>query len=389
MVHVLLVVSRDVPGLFTRLTKEFAGVEGIRVVTDRRADQRRRETDPSGAERRRRDRRQPGADSRLVADGWTLADAVTDTDQPAPTVALLSHTDPRKVAELLDAIQTLSRELDLTRLLQVIMDKASRLLNADRSSLFVVDEDRAELWSKIAQGLEVREIRVPIGQGIAGRVAVAGERVNIPDAYADARFNQEVDRSTGYRTRSILCAPVRDRSGRIVAVLQLLNRLDGAPFDADDERLLEAFVGQVAIALRNAQQMELIEERRRTSELLLDVMKSFSPSWRSTRCCSRSWSGPRPCCRPTAPRCSWSTARRARSGPRSPRAATWSRSGCPSVAASPARWRPPVRPSTSPTPMPMRASTRRSTAGPATAPAPSCARRSATVRARWWAWPRC
>jgi len=274
MVHVLLVVSRAAPGLFTRLAKEFAGVEGIKVVTDRRVGQRRRGTERGGAERRRRDRRQQLADSRLAADGWTLADAVTDTDQPA--VALLSPTDPGKVAELLDAIQTLSRELDLTRLLQIIMDKASRLLNADRSSLFVVDEERAELWSKIAQGLEVREIRVPIGQGIAGRVAAAGERVNIADAYADARFNQEIDRSTGYRTRSILCAPVRDRSGRIVAVLQLLNRLDGAPFDAADERLLDAFVGQVAIALRNAQQIELIEERRRTSELLLDVMKSFS-----------------------------------------------------------------------------------------------------------------
>ncbi len=277
MAHVLLVVSRDAPGLLARLTKEFAGVEGIKVVSDRRLTQRRRQTGRGGAERRRSDRRQqPASDARLAADGWTLADAVTDTDGPARTVALLAHTDPRKVAELLDAIQTLSRELDLTRLLQIIMDKASRLLNADRSSLFVVDEEHAELWSKIAQGLEVREIRVPIGQGIAGRVAETGERVNLPDAYADARFNQEVDRRTGYRTRAILCAPVRDLSGRIVAVLQLLNRLDGGPFDGDDERLLDAFVGQVAIALRNAQQMELIEARRKTSELLLDVMKSFS-----------------------------------------------------------------------------------------------------------------
>jgi adenylate cyclase len=145
------------------------------------------------------------------------------------------------------------------------MDKASRLLNADRSSLFVVDEERGELWSRIAQGLEVREIRVPIGQGIVGSVAATGERVNLPDAYADRRFNQAIDRRTGYRTRAILCAPVRDPAGRIVAVLQLLNRLDGGPFDADDERLLDAFVGQVAIALRNARQMALIEDRRRTS----------------------------------------------------------------------------------------------------------------------------
>jgi adenylate cyclase len=117
---------------------------------------------------------------------------------------------------------------------------------------------------------------VPIGQGIAGRVAATGETINIPDAYADARFNQEVDRRTGYRTRSILCAPVIDVGGRVVAVLQLLNRLDEEPFDEDDERLLGSFLGQIAIALRNAQQMEQIEERRKTSELLLDVMKSFS-----------------------------------------------------------------------------------------------------------------
>ena len=114
MVHVLLVVSRDAPELFGRLAREFAGVEGIKVVTDRR-----RGSERGGAERRRGDRRQQPAttDRRLVVDGWTLADAVTDTDQPAPAVTPLSHTDPRKVAELLDAIQTLSRELDITRLL--------------------------------------------------------------------------------------------------------------------------------------------------------------------------------------------------------------------------------------------------------------------------------
>ena len=239
--------------------------------------ERRRQGDDSGAERRRRYRRErPWADTRLRQHGWTLSDAVTEGRRGAPAAAVLSATDPRKVSELLEAIQTLSRELNLTRLLQVIMDKASRLMNADRSSLFVVDEERGELWSKIAQGLEVREIRVPIGQGIAGQVAATAETVNIADAYADERFNQEVDRRTGYRTRSILCAPVVDVGGRVVAVLQILNRLDGEPFDEDDERLLGSFVGQIAIALRNAQQMEQIEARRQTSELLLDVMKSFS-----------------------------------------------------------------------------------------------------------------
>jgi len=277
LAQVLLVVSREAPNLLERFAKEFQTVEAVTVLRDRRVGERRRREDANGAERRRSDRRQQTwADTRLRSEGWALSDALTEESHPAPVIVALPAADPRKVNELLDAIQMLSRELDLTRLLQIIMDKASRLMNAHRSSLFVVDEERQELWSKIAQGLEVREIRVPIGQGIAGSVAATGETVNIPEAYEDPRFNQEVDRRTGYRTRSILCAPVRDSAGRIVAVLQVLNRLDGEPFDAYDERLLDAFVGQIAIALRNAQQMEQIEARRKTSELLLDVMKSFS-----------------------------------------------------------------------------------------------------------------
>src|SRR2546421_4909871 len=278
MAQVLLVVSREDPSLLERFVKEFEAVEAVTVIADRRQGERRRGSLGDGAERRRSDRRQRAwADSRLRHEGWALSDALSPADHPTPPMAAaLPAGDPRKVTELLEAIQMLSRELDLTRLLQLIMDKASRLLNADRASLFVVDEERHELWSKIAQGLETREIRVPIGQGIAGGVAAGGKRVNIADAYADTRFNPEVDRRTGYRTRSILCAPVRDAGGRVVAVLQLLNRLDGKPFDAEDERLLDAFAGQIAIALRNAQEMQQIEQRRRTSELLLDVMKAFS-----------------------------------------------------------------------------------------------------------------
>src|SRR5256885_4283920 len=278
MAQVLLVVSREEPGLLERFVKEFEAVEAVTVIADRRQGERRRGSLGDGAERRRSDRRQRAwADSRLRHEGWALSDALSPADHPTPSIAAaLPAGDPRKITELLEAIQMLSRELDLTRLLQLIMDKASRLLNADRASLFVVDEERHELWSKIAQGLETREIRVPIGQGIAGGVAAGGKRVNIADAYADTRLTPEVARRTGYRTRSILCAPVRDAGGRVVAVLQLLNRLDGKPFDAEDERLLDAFAGQIAIALRNAQQMEQIEQRRRTSELLLDVMKAFS-----------------------------------------------------------------------------------------------------------------
>ena len=188
----------------------------------------------------------------------------------APSSVLAS---PEKVRALLDVFRTLTQELDLNRLLQLIMDTASRLLGADRSSLFVVDEDKRELWSKVAQGLEMQEIRIPIGSGIAGTVAATGQTINIADAYSDARFNPEVDRRTGYRTRTILCAPARDPAGRIVAVLQVINKAGGR-FEAEDEELLDAFTGQVAIALRNAEQIEQIERRRRVPEHLLDVVKS-------------------------------------------------------------------------------------------------------------------
>jgi adenylate cyclase len=184
-------------------------------------------------------------------------------------------SSPEKIRELLDVVQTVSQELDLDKLLLLIMERTSRIMAADRSTLFLVDHPAGQLWSKVAQGVDVQEIRFPIGAGIAGTVARTGETVNIPDAYADARFNQEIDRRTGYRTRTILCMPVRDTTGTIIAVLQVLNKLDGV-FTTEDEELLRAFASQIAIAIRNAEQMEQIERRRVVSDVLLEVMKSFA-----------------------------------------------------------------------------------------------------------------
>ena len=187
----------------------------------------------------------------------------------------MSLSSPEKIRELLDVIQSVSQELNLDKLLQLIMEHTSTIMSADRSTLFLVDRERGELWSKIAQGIDLQEIRVPLGQGIAGAVALTGETVNIPDAHADPRFNPDVDRRTGYRTRTILCLPVRDALGEIIAVVQVLNKR-GGPFSREDEDLLRTFASQVAIAIRNAEQMTQIEERRRVSDLLRDVMKSFS-----------------------------------------------------------------------------------------------------------------
>ena len=124
--------------------------------------------------------------------------------------------------------------------------KLALLLNAERSSLFLVDGD--ELVLKVAENLdEMGEIRIPVGSGIAGAVAQGGEAIRIDDAYADPRFNREVDKQTGFRTRSILSLPVKNMQGEVFAVAQLLNRKDGQPFDQNDEQRFASFIQSIGV----------------------------------------------------------------------------------------------------------------------------------------------
>lgn len=129
------------------------------------------------------------------------------------------------------------------------MAYVSELLDVERSSLFLYDETKDELWTPVAEG--AGEIRVPKGAGIAANVFASGETVSIPDAYADPRFNQAIDRETGFRTRDIFCRPINDSAGRRVGVIQLLNRRSG-PLTGRDEKLLEAVCGQLGLAIENA-----------------------------------------------------------------------------------------------------------------------------------------
>jgi len=156
-----------------------------------------------------------------------------------------------KLTALLDVGKAMASERNLDRLLQLILGEVTRVMEADRSSLFLVDRTRNELHSKIAQGLAVREIRVQIGTGIAGFVAQTGEIVNIRDAYADPHFNRATDLQTGYRTHTILCVPMRNKLNEVIGVLQVLNKRDGI-FSAEDEELLLALSSQAAVAIENA-----------------------------------------------------------------------------------------------------------------------------------------
>jgi signal transduction histidine kinase/putative methionine-R-sulfoxide reductase with GAF domain len=197
--------------------------------------------------------------------------------------------EQKKVALVQEVSRALSEMGDLDALLALIMAKITELMEADRSTLYLMTEDGRQLWSKVAQGSERIEIRLNVGDGIAGWVAQTREIVNIPDAYADARFQRSVDTKSGYRTRSILSVPMLGTPGGMVGVVQVLNKHDG-PFTHADEELLVALASQAAIVIENArlyhslveQNQELSRARRdlerRTRELnaLYEVEKELS-----------------------------------------------------------------------------------------------------------------
>jgi HD-GYP domain-containing protein (c-di-GMP phosphodiesterase class II) len=155
-----------------------------------------------------------------------------------------------KLNAVLEVAKAMAAEHNLDTLLPLILREAARVVEADRCSLFILDGTRGELWTRVAQGT-TSEIRVPLGQGIAGSVAQSGEVVNLRDAYQDPRFQRDWDTKNGYRTTSVLCVPMRDTRGEVTGVLQALNSSDGL-FDGEDEELLLALGGQAAQAIENA-----------------------------------------------------------------------------------------------------------------------------------------
>jgi serine/threonine-protein kinase len=151
---------------------------------------------------------------------------------------------------LLEMTHQLVAAPDREALLWRIGEATARLAQAERATIFLVDPERGELWSKVAMGAGLSEIRVPLGVGIAGIVAASGEWIIIDDAYADARFNPEVDRQTGYKTRNLLTLPMKGRDGKTVGVLQVLNKRQG-PFQPDDVEILSALAASAALAVES------------------------------------------------------------------------------------------------------------------------------------------
>ena len=189
----------------------------------------------------------------------------------------------KKVADLsalLEISRAMAAEKDIDALLDVIIHKTTGVMQAERSTLYLVDKETNELRTRIAEGLEIKEIRLPIGTGISGSVAATRELVNIRDPYDDPRFDQSWDEKTGFRTRSILCAPLVTHEDKVVGVVQVLNKM-GGPFTAYDESLLLALASHAAIALDQAELIQHYVEKKKMAaalEVAREIQASVLPT---------------------------------------------------------------------------------------------------------------
>ncbi len=171
----------------------------------------------------------------------------------------------QRLAAILDICQKMDSERDLGALLDLIAHEATSLLDCDRASIFLLDRERNELWSKVALGSD-EILRFDARMGIAGQAAMTGNTVNVQDAYSDPRFYGAIDGQTGYRTRNLLAVAVRNQKGEIVGAFETLNKRLG-PFNPQDEELLGALAAHAAIAVENAQ---LIGALRRSQDELAE-----------------------------------------------------------------------------------------------------------------------
>src|SRR6185369_10584936 len=179
--------------------------------------------------------------------------------------------------ELLKVVSDVSTEIKLGPLLQKLIGTITKMLNAERSTLFLNDEKNNELYTEVGEGLGARQIRFPNHMGIAGTVFKSGQSLNIPHAWADLRFNTAFDKSTdlSFFTRSILCVPVVNKDGKIIGVTQVLNkRGDSGAFTEDDEAQLKAFTSQISISLENAKLFDDVQNMKNYNESILESMSS-------------------------------------------------------------------------------------------------------------------
>ena len=188
--------------------------------------------------------------------------------------APLSHEDMQAI---LAVTRALAAPFDLRTMLAEVTAAACRVLHAERSSVWLHDAATDEMVLEVAS--DIRQVRVPVGSGLVGACARERRLINVPDCYADARFDASVDKRSGFRTRCALTLPLVDHRGGFVGVMQVLNRADGV-FDAADEALAEALAAQCAVALARVRLIEAViegEKLRQELELARVVQMSSLP----------------------------------------------------------------------------------------------------------------
>lgn len=210
-----------------------------------------------------------------INDEYNIGKAIEERISQLQESRTVSSGSGDPLVALLKIGQAVSAETNIDTLLKVIAEETKIAIRADRCSVFLYDKKNNELWSKVALGLESQEIRFPADKGLAGHVVKTGETINIKDAYSDDRFNKEIDIQTGYKTKTILCMPIKNLKQEIMGAFQVLNKLDGY-FSEEDEDLLIAIGSSAGIALENAQlfkeQKEMLIEQKQVFDSFIDTL---------------------------------------------------------------------------------------------------------------------
>jgi signal transduction histidine kinase len=193
-----------------------------------------------------------------------LADKLSELDR-----AVQRQTE--RFTAVLDISTQISAARDVDDLLLLVMERLTGLVGAEAATLFMADEATEELWSRVLRGSSLKEIRIPWSAGVAGHVFQGGKTLLLGDAYDDIRFNPEIDRQSGFRTRSMIAAPLRHVSGKVLGVIEVLHRKVNV-FSVDDRRLVEGVAHQVAAVLDNVLLMDQLKKKNEALRQSTDAL---------------------------------------------------------------------------------------------------------------------
>jgi len=191
-----------------------------------------------------------------------------------PVVEYASEMQSRKFMVLLEIARRVGTMTDLNELLKIIINLATDALDSERATVFIVDKEKNEIWSRIGTRIGKREIRLPIGKGVAGKVALTGKSVIVEDPYSTSEFVKDFDKLTNIKTRNILCVPMFNIKGEIIGIFEMLNKKSGS-FEKSDEEFLSIMAASTGIAIENTMLHEKLQAQYD------DVKKSYDELYES------------------------------------------------------------------------------------------------------------